>query len=250
MKRYIRAIFPFLLVCLCLQAQEAKNDIDFRAEEARYKENIYNFSVMWRIEGGYIQQWENSRDDSFRETYFHGGKVGIAVDFRLPYNLALQTGVHYALTYGSNSQHWPLATTDGKGIQSIDHRILKHTLLIPIRVTYEQKLWRDLSMVFYGGPQFQIGVAQQDNLRTSLDESTRNWLATEGIPLEPYERYKAKELYRFTVQLGVGGGFQWDRYRLVSGYDFGLNNLVRTQFTETKRSLWDWNWHVTFSYRL
>ena len=56
-------------------------------------------------------------------------------------------------------------------------------------------------------------------------------------------------LYRTNVQFGVGGGIEWDRYRLQSGYDFGLNNLMRTPIVVDQK-LHEWGWLVTFSYKL
>ena len=58
----------------------------------------------------------------------------------------------------------------------------------------------------------------------------------------------ADELIRANIQWGVGGGLEWDRYRLQSGYDFGLNNLVRHQQV-SKQYMSEWGWFVTFSYR-
>jgi hypothetical protein len=66
--------------------------------------------------------------------------------------------------------------------------------------------------------------------------------------VKSYDRY-ADELLRANIQLGVGGGLEWDRYRLQAGYDFGLNNLVRQQQT-IPAYLAEWGWYVSFSYRL
>jgi hypothetical protein len=47
----------------------------------------------------------------------------------------------------------------------------------------------------------------------------------------------------------LGGGFEWDRYRLQAGYDFGLNNLQRNTAVPTHK-LYEWGWMVAFSYKL
>ena len=252
MNRYLFFLLMVLLFSPVVSAQESKNNIDFQAEEARRaaeENSAYRFSVSWRIEGGYIQQWENSPGKSFSDIYYHGGRIGALADLNLPYHLALQTGVQYALAYGINPQHFAAVGTGTQGAQYIEHHILKHTLSVPLRLTYEQKLWRQLAMVFYGGPQFQVGLARQDNMETSLSDATRAWIEQQGLRTSSYEQYGAGDLWRFSFQLGVGGGLQWDRYRLTAGYDFGLNNVARRQTTAQGSFVRDWNWHVSFSYR-
>jgi hypothetical protein len=59
----------------------------------------------------------------------------------------------------------------------------------------------------------------------------------------------AKDVYRTNIQFGLGGGFEWDRYRVQAGYDFGLNNLIRTSLIPNQR-LNEWGWMVAFSYKL
>ena len=59
----------------------------------------------------------------------------------------------------------------------------------------------------------------------------------------------AKEVYRTNIQFGLGGGLEWDRYRLQAGYDFGLNNLQRTSIVPNQK-LQEWGWMLTFAYKL
>ena len=80
-----------------------------------------------------------------------------------------------------------------------------------------------------------------------LSEGAKTWLQAQGIPTEPYDRF-TNELVRANIQLGLGGGLEWQRYRLQSGYDFGLNNLVRNKQTSDQHMA-EWGWYVSFSYR-
>ena len=59
----------------------------------------------------------------------------------------------------------------------------------------------------------------------------------------------AHELYRTNIQFGLGGGIEWDRYRLQAGYDFGLNNILRTPILP-RQKMHEWGWMCTFSYQL
>ena len=71
----------------------------------------------------------------------------------------------------------------------------------------------------------------------------------QAIHTTPHDKYVAKELYRTNIQMGVGGGLEWDKYRIQAGYDFGLNNLQRNRVITTHK-LYDWGWYATFSYHL
>ena len=69
-----------------------------------------------------------------------------------------------------------------------------------------------------------------------------------GARTEPYERYGSKELFRTNIQMGLGGGLEWDAYRIEAGYDFGLNNIIRNQVIPNQQ-LSEWGWFVSFSYK-
>ena len=56
------------------------------------------------------------------------------------------------------------------------------------------------------------------------------------------------DLVRANIQWSIGGGFEWDRYRLQSGYNFGLNNLVRHPQTQGQY-MSEWGWFVSFCYK-
>lgn len=255
MKRIFILTYCTLLVCCAMFAQEAKNDLFvLEQEKATKRSNMYEnyvFSVTYGIEVGYAQDWQHSNTDSYPDTYFHGGRVGATFDFNLPYHLTLQTGLRYQLTYGHNLQHFRSVNNENAREEYLDHNILKHTLMVPVYATYTQKLWRQLALWFYTGPEFSVGIAQQDNIKGNISEATDKWLQTSGIMTESYDKYAANELARFNMQWGLGGGLQWDKYRLLSGYSFGLNNLVKGHQTLYANShMWEWGWFVSFSYAL
>ena len=131
----------------------------------------------------------------------------------------------------------------------LNNHIVEHALTIPVRVQYNIPLWKQLSMHLYGGPQLMVGLAQTDYVDAQVSPDTREWLLAQGKHLDTYDKYIAKELFRTNFMLGVGGGFTWDRYRLEAGYDFGLNNLIRTP-VYSKDRMAEWQWHVSFVYTL
>ena len=246
------ALLPFLAAL----AQQKQEWFDPTRKQEKPKE-VYNFSVDWRVEAGYVQNQQRSTTANMKDPYLHGAKIGATVDFNLPYRLSLQTGLFYTLAYGDSEQHWPASTlemqhTDGDYIL---HGIMEHQLGIPVRLFYRLPLWKQLALVFYGGPKFETGLAQHDHLTLHLSDTyetlvgSKDMLDAMGVHTSDYDRYQVGDLYRFNVQLGLGGGIEWDKYRLQAGYDFGLNNLVKHKYVQ-KQHLWEWGWYVSFVYKL
>ena len=217
---------------------------------------VYNFSTDWRIEVGYVQNQQRSKTGNMMNPYLHGMKIGGTVDFNLPFRLSLQTGLTYTVTYGRIEQHWPASTIEAQHADGdyILHNIMEHQLGIPLRLFYRQPLWKKLSLVFYGGPKLEIGLAQPDYLHLHLTDTygsvlgSKDMLEAMGVRTSDYDRYGVGDLNRLNVQMGVGGGIEWDQYRLQAGYDFGLNNLVKTKLVKDQH-MWEWGWYVSFVYK-
>lgn len=260
MKRIFVVIILFSIIGASCYAQSSKNSQGIKTPDLqttegaffdptrRVKEKpVYKFGVEWRLELGYVQNNQRTRNETFPNTYLHGGRVGVAIDFLLPYHFSLQTGVHYSLAAGRTTQHWGIADTIVQ-TEYQRHDIVQHNIIIPLRAYYTQKLVKDFRMLFYAGPQLQIGLAQKDKITNHLDELTLQNLQAYGIRTESYDREK-EILYRCNIQLGVGGGFEYDRYRLTAGYDFGLNNLVKHKRISSQQ-MWEWSWFVCFGIRV
>lgn len=243
----------FVLLCIAstslLMAQEPnmqRADNSFFDPTRKQKvEEVYHFGVEYRLEAGYIQNQQRSANLTYPDMFLHGARLGATFTFLLPRHFSMQTGLLYSLAYGRQEQHWRSLDAPSVQTEYILHRVLEHNLTIPVRCFYTIPLWKQLNMFFYGGPQLHIGLAENDYMETHLSDKNKEWMQAEGIHVEPYDRMQ-EELIRANIQLGVGGGFEWDRYRLQAGYDFGLNNQVRLS---NDRHMWEWGWYTSFSYR-
>ena len=211
------------------------------------KEDPYVFHVDYRIEAGYVQHWQRAHSISYPDMYLHGVRVGGTFTFALPKHFDIQTGLLYTLVYGRNEQHWRSQDAPSVQTEYIRHRVLEHNLTIPVRMYYTIPLWKQLNLFFFTGPQLHVCLAENDYLQTHLSVGTQAWLEGQGIPTAAYDR-AADEIVRANIQWGLGGGLEWDRYRLQSGYDFGLNNLVKNQ-QNSNQYMSEWGWFVSFSYR-
>ena len=228
-------------------AMQLEDNTFFDPSHKAEKKESYTFGMEYRVEAGYAQHWQKVENISYPDMYLHGARVGATFTFLLPLHFSLQTGLLYTLVYGVSEQHW--RSTDLPSLQTeyIKHRVVEHNLTVPIRAYYTIPLWKQLNLFFYGGPQLHIGLAENDYLQQHLSATNKAWLEKQGIATEPYDRM-ADELIRANFQLGVGGGLEWDRYRLQSGYDFGLNNLVKHKQIANQQ-MNEWGWYVSFSYK-
>ena len=236
-------------------AQDNKNTLpDLQTSEsiffdptAKKDAEPYQFSTPWRFELGYAQLNHRTQDTS--AVYMHGLRVGATVDFVLPHHFSIQTGALATFTYGQNNQHWAIANPENAQINILQHNILQLQLTIPVRAYYNIVLWKELRMFFFAGPQLQIGLTNYDIVNNKTSAEVTAWLEGNNILTTNHERYMTRELHRTNIQFGIGGGLEWDRYRLQAGYDFGLNNILRTPILPNQK-MHEWGWFCTFSYRL
>jgi len=253
-----RIVSIFLLACLSTlvvwaddkpqPAYQIADNTFFDPNRKEEKVNPYVFHVDYRVEAGYVQHWQKTRDISYPDMYLHGIRLGATFSFAMPYHFSLQTGVLYTLVYGKTEQHWRSQDAPSVQVEYLNHRVLEHNLTIPLRTYYTIPLWKQLNLFFYTGPQLHIGLAETDYIQDHLSAGTKAWLESQSIPVSTYDRM-ADEIWRANIQWGLGGGLEWDCYRLESGYDFGLNNLVRHPKTDGQYMA-EWGWFISFSYRL
>ena len=254
----VKRIYTLLCICalcVCAYADDVRKpdlqiaDNSFFDPTKKVVEDTYQFGVEYRLEAGYVQHEQRTRELTYPQLFLHGARIGATFTFLLPMNFSMHTGLYYTLTYGRHEQHWRSMTAQTVQEELITHRVLEHNLTIPVRVYYTIPLWKKLNMFFYTGPQLQIGLAETDYPNNSLSELTKAWLQAQGMQTDTYDRMTVDRT-RANIQWGLGGGFEWDRYRLQSGYDFGLNNLARPQAGNPKRYMAEWGWFVSFCYRL
>ena len=255
-KRYTYIAFLVcLLAVLPVMADEAnkpgyqlEDNTFFDPDKKTEPETPYAFGMEYRIEAGYAQHWQRSENITYADMYLHGARLGATFTFLLPIHFSLEAGALYSILYGTQEQHWRSLTAQSTQVEYINHRILAHHFTGPVRAFYTIPLWKELNLFFYTGPQLHIGLAQNDYMDKHLSAEVEKWLQKTGVQTEPYDRMH-DELIRANIQWGVGGGLEWDKYRLQSGYDFGLNNMIRHPQLKN-RYMAEWGWYVSFCYRL
>ena len=160
-------------------------------------------------------------------TSYNGFKVGLVYDATIVKGFGVSMALNY--TFGNHTSAWkqigelpyPQERTTGQ----------YHQLEIPIDWQYKFEIAKRTWIILYTGPTLQCG----------LDLTSKLYKTNNGkeITLEKdnsfySEDMKDKELKRINVTWGLGAGFQYDRYFLRGGYDFGLINPYKaSQFDYT-----------------
>ena len=149
-------------------------------------------------------------------------QVGLNINPEFRYGIGLQTGLFYELT-PSVSNFDPEINPDLK-ISLIDHE-----LSIPLRISYRYEIVKNFSVFLFTGPSFDIGLAGTYKKMNENGDWTKRDLYS-GAYSDSYGNSEKgekgeKEIKRFHLMWGVGGGLQFKGLRLTLQGDWGLNNI-------------------------
>lgn len=187
---------------------------------------------IYRLEVGYNNPVRFGANVS--STYFNGIKIGGTAEFDLKNNFSLLTGALYNIVYSNKHQMYPNA-------DSVTYKTFGHYLDIPVRVTYTYPITKNLKVFGFAGPNFNIGLFQNQETISSLTDALNQF---HGIKPGKSDLYNDGIINRLNLQIGLGGGIQWKKYQLKSGYDFGINKINKTGTGNVNQS----GWYVSLAY--
>lgn len=191
----------------------------------------------YAIEAGYTNPMRVSKIGSLKgsTTFFYGGKVGVTARYSLKSNnnVSLLTGVLYSLVYADRQSGFPNS-------EMVSYKTTGHFIDIPLHAIYSLPISKNMSFFGFAGPTINIGIAQNMDVTSTLATTTNAILGKFNV-------YKDSEykLNRLNLQLSIGGGIQWKKYQLKSGYDFGITNINKTD----TGNLYQKGWFLSFSYQ-
>lgn len=165
---------------------------------------------------------------SLLATSYNGFKVGLVYDATIIKGFGVSMGLNY--TFGNHTSAWkqigtlpyPQERTTGQ----------YHQLEIPIDWQYKFEIAKRTWIILYTGPTLQCGLSLTSN---KFETDNYGKIKDEVISSDFYLiEDKNMALKRINVTWGLGAGFQYDRYFLRGGYDFGLINPYKaSQFDYT-----------------
>ena len=178
---------------------------------------------------------DNAKDSLSRTVHLNGFKVGVVYDASYIAGFGRTIGINY--TFGMSQGKW---TSDYPTINQYPKSrtlITYHQIELFVDWQYKFEIAKETYLMLYTGPTLQCGL----DFDMRLDRQTEDYLSGEVTTLngdwkDAYNinkiddaddptHYKAdNQLSRLNITWGVGAGFQYKRYFLRGGYDFGLLN--------------------------
>ena len=163
---------------------------------------------------------------------YNGMKVGVVYDATLIKGFGFSLGLNY--TFGGGNTDWMSKYTTSLYPKSRS-RYYYHQLEVPIDWQYKFEIAKGTWLILYTGPTLQCGLSLYS--REYLQQDTKD--ISQGTVTDYYnatsEGAGDRALHRFNVTWGVGAGFQYQRYFIRGGYDFGIMNPYKA-FTFTEGS--------------
>ena len=151
-------------------------------------------------------------------TSYNGFKVGLVYDATIVKGFGVSMGLNY--TFGNHTSAWKQI---GKNPHPQERSTGQyHQLEIPIDWQYKFEIAKRTWIILYTGPTLQCGLSLTSN---KFETDNYGKIKDDVISSDFYLiEDKNKALKRINVTWGLGAGFQYDRYFLRGGYDFGLIN--------------------------
>lgn len=170
-----------------------------------------------------INSPENSK--KLENIRMNGVKVGLSYDATIVKGFGTTLGLNY--TFATAYSQWEYINKDVSTDQA-RCRDSYHGIELFCDWQYKFQIAGDTYLMLYTGPTIQVHLAleEQDYIRTA--EGTKT-----GTYYGRTYRDDIGDFKRLNVTWGVGAGFQYKRYFLRGGYDFGLLNPYKSdQFPE------------------
>ena len=159
-------------------------------------------------------------------TGYDGLKVGFVYDATIIKGFGVSIGLNY--TFGANATDWmKKVSTQPGGYPQIRSRGQYHQMEIPVDWQYKFEIAQNTWLILYTGPTLQCGLTFKDKWYIRSDNTSNAFTHEENLYSE--EDMADYALKRLNVTWGIGAGFQYERYFLRGGYDFGLINPYKAQ---------------------
>lgn len=153
-------------------------------------------------------------------TAYNGLKVGLVYDATIIKGFGVTMGLNY--TFGANATDWMKKENN----QPANHPKIRskaqyHQLEIPIDWQYKFEIAQNTWIILYTGPTLQCGL---DFSKRNFKDDGKKVILEGEKNLFSVDDMKDYALKRINVTWGIGAGFQYQRYFLRGGYDFGVVN--------------------------
>jgi hypothetical protein len=168
----------------------------------------------------------SAKDSLSHHLQFRGLKVGVVYDASYIAGFGSSMGINY--TFGVYNSGWQ-SRNPAYGDYPKDRQLITyHELEAFVDWQYKFEVAKETYLILYTGPTIQCGLSL-DWRKDTKDDITGEVVTVNGDAVDAYKIDEDSSLgnnafKRLNVTWGVGAGFQYKRYFLRGGYDFGLIN--------------------------
>lgn len=170
----------------------------------------------------------STKDSLSHHLRFHGFKVGVVYDGSFAAGFGASMGLNY--TFGVYNSGWESRNPTYGDYPKDRQRITYNELELFVDWQYKFEVAKETYLILYTGPTIQCGLTLDWRKDTkNQDFITGEVVTVNGDAIDAYKIDEESSLgqnafKRLNVTWGVGAGFQYQRYFLRGGYDFGLIN--------------------------
>ncbi len=162
-------------------------------------------------------------------TPLNGFKVGVVYDGTIVKGFGVSMALNYTIAGAQEKWQTESASFTGKKVRN---SYIFQSLDIPIDWQYKFEIAKETYLILYTGPTIQYNFYFQQKQQHKIEipgqekEST-NHINHYDIDADADGKQDYSEL---NITWGVGAGFQYQRYFLRGGYDFGIYNPYKDGF--------------------
>lgn len=158
----------------------------------------------------------------------NGLKVGVVYDASYIAGFGSTIGFNY--TFGNNHTKW-----HKQDLTFSDRNLYTyHQVELFVDWQYKFEVAKETYIILYTGPTLQCGVKYKDRYEV-FNRALREKVPEKCKTTEHYKTDEHNEAYRqLNITWGVGLGFQYKRYFLRGGYDFGLVNPYKHKYFDNE----------------
>lgn len=188
---------------------------------------------------------EGAKDSLSRVVHLNGFKVGLVYDASYIAGFGSTIGINY--TFGMSQGKWTSVYPTINQYPKTRSLITYHQIELFVDWQYKFEIAKETYLMLYTGPTLQCGLDFDMRIDTQVEDYISGEVTTNtGGWNDAYQtKQNDDQISRLNVTWGVGAGFQYKRYFLRGGYDFGLLNPYKNNDFEngrhTRGRLDQWN---------
>ena len=175
------------------------------------------------------------KDSLVNKTIMNGMKVGLVYDAAIVKGFGATVGINY--TFAAGYTNW---TTPNvlQQLTKVRTKTTYNQVELFVDWQYKFEIAKETYIILYTGPSMQCAVEMSKRVFVK-NEGTGEVSNNGKVSCFDYtDAEMAHDYQRMNVTWGVGAGFQYERYFLRGGYDFGLMNPYKVgNFNEMGYSL-------------